>query len=157
MEHNKNSGDSPIENPNVDVRDCAVGKGVFSKRTFRPDWVIGEITGRIIYDSEYGSNYCIDLEDGRALEPVAPFRYLNHSCEPNCEFDMLETEEDEYAPAKRGVFLMALHAITEGDQLTIDYNWPAEFAIRCYCQAPTCRGWIVQEDELDFVLKSNGP
>ena len=45
--------------------------------------IIGEIMGHVFDDPNYSSPYCMDLEDGRQLEPDAPFRYVNHCCEPN--------------------------------------------------------------------------
>jgi hypothetical protein len=157
MEYSEFFSESPIDSPAVRVDDCAVGKGVFAEQHFEPDWVIGEITGTLIDDPTYSSDYGIDMEDGCTLEPNAPFRFLNHSCEPNCEFEWFETEDDGLEPVERKVYLLAIEPIARGEQLTIDYNWPAEGAIRCQCQAATCRGWIVQEEELDLVTKFAGP
>ena len=66
-----------------------VGKGVFARRSYPATAVVGEITGEIIDDANYSSEYCFDMGDGLHLEPVAPFRFVNHSCVPNCEFDYL--------------------------------------------------------------------
>ena len=57
---------------------------MFSQRYFAPYEVIGEVTGEVIDDFDYCSRYCMDLGDSRCLEPDAPFRYMNHSCWPNC-------------------------------------------------------------------------
>ncbi len=83
------------------------------------------------------------------LEPHAPFRYLNHSCEPNCEFDWFDDAgmNGDVAP----VYLIALRDIWPGEELTIDYNWPAISAVPCHCAAASCRGWIVSVDELDSL------
>ena len=84
------------------------------------------------------------------LEPGAPFRFLNHSCEPNCE--LINYTPDDAAPHEYEVYVCAMRKIKEGEQLTIDYAWAAEAAIRCGCQAKTCRGWIVSADQLEEVL-----
>src|SRR5262249_7014437 len=63
-----------------------VGLGVFSQQRFRADEIVGEIEGTVIEDLDYSSNYCMDMGDARCLEPGPPFRYVNHSCEPNCYF-----------------------------------------------------------------------
>lgn len=125
-----------------------LGRGVFARRRFRAEQVIGVIRGQVIDDPEYTSNYCMDLGEGRSLEPVAPFCYLNHSCEPNCELFSWET--DEPAPLDR-LWLQALRPIEPGEELTIDYAWPAEAAIPCGCGAAGCRGWIVAAEELDLL------
>src|SRR6476619_2302017 len=69
----------------VRVGETPVGKGVFALRAFRKGQVIGVIQGVAASDPQYGSEYCMDLGENRTLEPIAPFRYLNHSCQPNAE------------------------------------------------------------------------
>lgn len=101
------------------------------------------VTGEVIDDEHYSSSYCIDLGDTFSLEPGEPFRYLNHSCEPNCCLVYLEEDEP---PAE--IWLETIRPIAAGDQLTIDYAWPANAAIPCGCGARRCRGWIVDPAEL---------
>jgi SET domain-containing protein len=136
--------------PAVEVRPALHGLGVFAKRVIVPDEIIGEVTGTIVHEVGYGSEYCIDLDPGRALEPAAPFRYVNHCCDPNCEIFSWEEPEGDVTPDR--VWLTALRAIQPGEELTIDYAWEAEAAIPCGCGSPNCRGWIVDEAELDEVL-----
>lgn len=135
----------------VRVGRTRVGKGVFARRRYLAATVIGEIQGDVIDDPDYGSRYCMDIGDGCVLEPHAPFRYVNHSCEPNCEFDFFDLTPSDDCPAQRHVFLLALREIKPGEELTIDYNWSADTAIPCRCEAPSCRGWIVSPDQLDTV------
>jgi SET domain-containing protein len=45
-------------------------------------------------------------------QPYAPFRFLNHSDEPNCEV----IEEDGE------LYLVAIQNVSGGDELTIDYG-----------------------------------
>jgi len=47
-----------------------------------------------------------------------------------------------------------LREITMSEQLTIDYGWSADSAIRCGCGAQNCRGWVVAADELHLVSES---
>lgn len=146
--------DDPAREVNVRVTECELGRGVLARQVFPVDSVIGEIRGEVIDDPTYGSNYAIDLENGCTLEPCAPFRYLNHSCDPNCEFTFFEVEHDEAsAPdgSARFVFLVAVKRIVTDEELTIDYNWPAESAIPCLCDAADCRGWIVAEEEVEDI------
>lgn len=75
-------------------------------------------------------------------------RFINHSCEPNCE----STIEDHR------VYIEAQSDIRRGEELTYDYhlttngprgrNWRTEYA--CYCRSPNCRGSLLEADE-------NGP
>ena len=147
---------SPKREPrDVLVKRSRTGKGVFAKRRFRTDVVIGEIEGLVIADPLYGSEYCFDLEDGSFLEPSPPFRFLNHSCEPNCEFQVLDLADELNPKHRRRLMLIATDDIKPGDQLTIDYNWPVEGAIHCRCGSPSCRQWVVAETELDALLARN--
>jgi hypothetical protein len=132
-----------------------VGKGVFARKRYPATTVIGEILGDVIEEAGYGSRYCMDIGNGRVLEPHAPYRYVNHSCAPNCEFDFFDLAPMGESQSLRRVFLISLREIKPGEELTIDYNWSAETAIPCRCEAPTCRGWIVNPDQLEDVPARN--
>lgn len=131
----------------VAIRRTRVGKGIFALKNFPESVVIGEILGEVIHDANYGSDYCMSIGDDQVLEPEAPFCFVNHSCEPNCEFDWFDLALSQGGPEKRRVFLISLREIRLGEELTIDYNWSASNAIPCRCGAPSCRGWIVDSDE----------
>ena len=132
----------------VTVGDTPVGKGVFSELSYPANAIIGEITGDIVKDAPSGSAYTFEIQ----LEPHAPFRYLNHSYESNREFDWFDEDgmNGDVAP----VYLIALRDIWPGEELTIDYNWPAISAIPCHCSTASCRGWIVSIDELDSLVRT---
>lgn len=132
----------------VELKETEVGTGVFAQRAFPEEAVIGEIEGELIDDPNAGGDYVLSLGDRWSLEPAAPFRFLNHSCEPNCEFDYWDIEDPITGESFPHAFLISLREIQPGEQLTIDYNWPASYAIPCKCGAASCRGWIVVEDEL---------
>jgi len=83
----------------VHIGRTPLGRGLFACRRFRPQQVIGVVRGQVIDDPDYSSDYCMELGEGRSLEPAAPFRYLNHGCEPNCELFCWET--DDPAPLDR--------------------------------------------------------
>ena len=141
--------DQPAEQ--VRVLDTHIGKGVFAIRPYPETAVIGQITGRTIADEHYGSEYTFELKEGRQLEPDGPFKYVNHCCDPNCEFDLLEEPQIGDEPNQKNLYLIALQDIWPGEQLTIDYNWPATSAIACKCGSKYCRGWVVSRGELDNV------
>jgi hypothetical protein len=128
-----------------------VGKAVYATRRIFDGTCIGEIEGEIISDDEYRSRYAFDLENGAQLEPSPPFRFVNHSCEPNCAFDLIGVDHMDQPKSHtvRKLLIFAINDIESGDELTIDYNWPASFAIRCNCKTPSCRGWIVGKKSLE--------
>jgi hypothetical protein len=141
--------------PAIRVGPARHGLGVFARRAIVEDEIIGEVTGAIIHKVGYGSEYCIDLDPGRVLEPDSPFRYVNHSCDPNCEIFSWDQTEGDITPDH--VFLVALRVIQPGEELSIDYAWEAAAAIPCGCGSANCRGWIVDEAELaDVLRRENG-
>lgn len=131
----------------IRISECSTGLGIFATRPYPESAVIGEITGDV-HARPYGSSYSFDLENGQQLEPHEPFRYVNHSCDPNCEFDWIE-EPDAHGQTLFRLYLIALRDIAPEEQFTIDYNWPASYAIQCDCRSPLCRGWVVAEYEID--------
>lgn len=139
----------------VRISETEVGLGVFAERAFKAEQVVGELFGAIYDEADYSSDYCLDMGDGRCMEPDAPFRYLNHRCDPNCEVVWDETRRKDRSRRRR-LWLMTLRDIEPGEELTIDYAWPADAAIPCRCNSPKCRGWIVAEAELPQLLAGAG-
>ena len=135
----------------VDVVTSHIGKGVYATRGYPNGSVIGEISGERHKDPYMGTSYTFEADHGYQLEPFEPFRYLNHSCEPNCEFDWIDEPQTDTTCARSGLFLIATRDIQKREQFTIDYCWPAAFAIPCYCNHPKCRGWIVAKEELERI------
>jgi uncharacterized protein len=127
------------------------GRGVYSLREFFPNELLGPIEGTVMDDSQYESDYCMALGDHAALEPAPPFRYINHSCHPNCE---LVEAGYQCSAEEPQIWVKVIAAIAPGEELTIDYAWPAEAAIPCNCGSPDCRHWIVSAAELSQVPNS---
>jgi hypothetical protein len=128
----------------VRVGETPMGKGIFALRSFRRSQVIGIIQGIVCTDPEYGSAYCMDIGENRSLEPIAPFRYLNHCCDPNAE--LVGIAHLRHGPTGQ-LLLEAARDIPCGEEITIDYAWQAEHAIPCQCGSAKCRGWIVSAEE----------
>jgi len=125
------------------------GMGVFAVREFKTGEVVGELTGRVVEDLGYESDYCIEIDSRISLEPDEPFRFINHSCRPNCELACFEEGSSE-------IWIEVIRDIDPGEELSIDYGWPANSAIACGCGSPDCRGWIVALDQLDDVAYYQG-
>ncbi len=143
----------------VIIRPTPLGQGVFAQRRFAAGDVIGEILGEVIDDPDYSTRYGMDLGGTLTLEPAPPFRFLNHSCQPNCELFQWTSEdgEDEEEDWSRRMWLAAIRDIEPGEEMTIDYAWPADAAIPCLCNASNCRGWIVDTAELPLLQAHTQP
>ncbi|MEI6240180.1 MAG: SET domain-containing protein-lysine N-methyltransferase [Planctomycetia bacterium] len=122
-----------------------VGQGVFAARRLPAGLVIGEIKGEVLDEHPADASYCMELPSGKVLEPAAPLRFVNHSCDPNCEL-FYWFDEDE-GPQEDRLWLQTNRFIEPGEELSIDYCWPADAAIPCRCGAANCRRWIVDPAE----------
>ena len=78
----------------VRVGDTSYGMGVFAFAFIPKGTPIARVSGHLINDPNYGSDYCIDAGDDKVLEPEPPFCYLNHACEPNCQLMQYVREAD---------------------------------------------------------------
>jgi hypothetical protein len=61
--------------------------------------------------------------------------------------DVMRFEDD----ADAELWVEAVRDIMPGEELTIDYAWPADREARCFCGSPQCRGWIVDPAELHLL------
>ena len=127
--------------------------GVYARRKLRKGMIVGELTGEIIDDPDYWSSYCVDMGGPFSLEIEPPLRFLNHCCVPNCAIVYDEEDEDLREEEPTPLYLEVLATIQPGEQLTIDYAWNAAGAIPCLCGHEECRGWVVDPEELDIVLR----
>jgi len=128
------------------------GFGVRSCRVFAPGQIVMEYTGEIISEGEcqrrmrdeYKDKQCyylMELERGLIIDGTkgSMARFINHSCEPNCEVRMVKVN---------GTPRMAVFAgdegVMTGEELTYDYNFDNFGAAKqlCYCGAPNCRGTL---------------
>ncbi|XP_058813467.1 nuclear receptor binding SET domain protein [Topomyia yanbarensis] len=65
-------------------------------------------------------------------------RFINHSCEPNCETLLWNVG------GAQSVGLFAIKSIKAGDELTFNYNFESKSDEKkiCHCDAPKCSGFI---------------
>ena len=120
-----------------------VGTGCFAVVGFKKGDIVGEYTGERIGDEEADSRYegqemtyLFYVNDGEyidALHDSNPVKYINHSCDPNCE-----SEQDDDR-----IFIRALRDITAGEELTYDYRYIVdendEDEYTCVCGTKNCR------------------
>ena len=69
------------------------GKGVYAQKAIKKDSVVGQVQGEITTSDERDPRYLMELDGDNLLIPKGTFRYLNHSCNPNCELFCWEDEE----------------------------------------------------------------
>jgi len=137
------------------------GSGVYAARRIRKGTRIVEYVGERITHAEADARYEAKGEDDghTFLFVVGPrividagvggneARFINHSCDPNCE-TVIEGGR---------VFIEAVRTIQPGEELGYEYGltWestddPEELAnYACRCGARQCRGTMLDEEPLD--------
>jgi uncharacterized protein len=145
-----------ITTPLIEVRDSPIhGRGVFALRRIRKGQRIVEYTGERItpavadvrYDDDRVDHphvllFIVDkntIIDGGVGGSDA--RFINHSCDPNCE-----ALDDEGR-----IIIEAMRAIIPGEEITYDYSLDRPGLVtrkmmekyHCLCGAPNCRGTML--------------
>ena len=136
----------------IQVRKSGIhGKGVFALQDIDAGAVIMEYKGEIIswpealrrhpHDpSDPNHTFYFHIDDGNVIDAKVggnSARWINHSCEPNCEAD--ETDGRVFIKALRGLFpgeeLFYNYGLVIDDRLTPKLKKEYE----CRCGAPHCR------------------
>ncbi|HEY8174619.1 MAG TPA: SET domain-containing protein-lysine N-methyltransferase [Gemmatimonadaceae bacterium] len=131
------------------------GRGVYARTDIPKGTRLIEYTGEHITNAEADRRYedarmrrhhtflfilngrtCIDAAVGGNVA-----RYINHSCDPNCEA-IIDGPH---------IWIEALRDIRAGEELTYDYeyDWLPKYTVKdlefygCQCGSPNCRGTIV--------------
>ncbi len=132
------------------------GRGLFARTPYLPGDVVGEYRGRLIdtalegetssaWNSDPSYTLLFALDDGLTIDAGVrgnSIRFMNHSCDPNCETCAEGTR----------VFVYALRRISAGEELTYDYNLrpgdpddsPDDYA--CKCGSSKCRGTMLDRE-----------
>ncbi|MCY1034077.1 SET domain-containing protein-lysine N-methyltransferase [Corallococcus sp. BB11-1] len=135
------------------------GLGAFATRRIRKGARIIEYIGERITQAQADTRYddesmerhhtfLFNLDDDTVLDAGTlhnESRYINHSCEPNCQ-SLID---------KGHIHIYALRAIEPGEELTYDYAYErtpemgddAEGLYVCRCGTPSCRGTILAPEK----------
>lgn len=114
-----------------------LGFGLYARRSFKKGEFVAEYTGRRITTKEADeltTRYLFEIDDdwtidGSPRSNIA--RYMNHSCDPNCETDIVDGK----------ILIHAIRDIEIGDELTFDYGeeYFDEFIKPYGCRCAKCR------------------
>jgi len=132
------------------------GKGVFAKRTIPKGTRIFEYAGERVQKENLASDlangltslvYVMNLNETQAVDGERggnDARFINHSCDPNCE--VLYFNDTPY--------IYAIQEIQVGEELNFDYKYGSEADVEltaeqkkewfpCNCSATKCRGTLL--------------
>ena len=99
---------------------------------------------KYLHKKNEGSVYIFELNkkydiDGSPLYNKA--RYINHSCNPNCEVDIIKNQ----------IWITSIKRIKKGEELNYDYGYPFDKDDYqdhiCKCGSKNCIGYIIAKDD----------
>jgi uncharacterized protein len=124
------------------ARSALHGRGLFAGEALPGRRKLGELSGELVAlpgawktAAARSRIYLVQVSARRALDCSRgnDFRYLNHSCEPNCYLRVSRLRVEVYT----------LRPIAPGTELTVDYGeTPHRNGMRCSCGAASCRGVV---------------
>jgi SET domain-containing protein len=128
------------------------GIGGFAKADIAAGMRVIEYVGEKITKAESlrrcesANEYIFSLDDTHDLDgnvPWNPARFLNHSCDPNCEAE----------PDGGRVWIVARRGIRAGEEITFNYGYDLEDYREhpCRCGAADCIGYIMAEEFFEHV------
>ncbi|HTY88140.1 MAG TPA: SET domain-containing protein-lysine N-methyltransferase [Candidatus Acidoferrum sp.] len=145
-------------NPLVCFRKSAIhGTGGFARTDIAAGARVVEYRGERITKNE-SLRHCLDgnpfifaLDEVWDLDGSVTWnqaRYLNHSCEPNCEAERIDDR----------IWIVARRNIRAGEELTFNYGYGLEDyrEHECRCGAAGCVGYMVSPEFFDHVKWQNG-
>ncbi|KTF75336.1 hypothetical protein cypCar_00033330 [Cyprinus carpio] len=129
------------------------GWGLRAARDLQPNDFVLEYCGEVLDHrefkarvKEYARNknihyYFMALKNNEIIDATLKgncSRFMNHSCEPNCETQKWTVN------GQLRVGFFTTKAVTAGTELTFDYQFQryGKEAQKCFCGAPSCRGLI---------------
>jgi len=132
----------------VEIRASSIhGQGGFATVAIAPGTRVLEYQGRRISKAESVRQcelnnpfvFYLDAEfdlDGNVS--WNPARFLNHSCDPNCEAELVDG----------GIWIVARRSIASGEEITFNYGYDLDFYrdYPCRCGARGCVGYMLAEE-----------
>jgi SET domain-containing protein len=138
----------------IEVRESGVhGRGLYATKPIPKGALIIEYTGkRVLWenvpdDLADSHTFLFGLDNGTdVIDPTTggnEARWINHSCDPNCE----AIEENGR------IFIYALRDLQPGEELFYDYALQVDEPItrevaeesRCFCGSARCRGTMLEQ------------
>ena len=97
-----------------------------------------------------GSVYIFELDDKYDIDGSVHYnkaRYINHSCDPNCEVDIINNE----------IWISSIKNIKKGTELSYDYGYDFDKDDYkdhiCKCGSKNCIGYIISTDHWEKFSK----
>lgn len=140
---------SPSTSPRLLIRSSSIhAAGCYTLDPIRKGRIILEYGGaripKSVADERYSGRpvtYLFGFEDSTdVIDGFGTAMFLNHSCDPNCETDVIDGR----------VYIKSIRNIAAGEELLYEYNLydSDDDDADCYCGAKQCRGTMFSDDEV---------
>jgi len=121
----------------LSVKNSSMGLGLFADRPIEKGGFVIEYFGPVLTrkeSNEKGGKYLFETSENRVIDGASrenTARYINHSCKPNCEIDILRGR----------VYVFALRSIRTGEEFSYDYGdeYLEEYIKPFGCQCGICK------------------
>jgi SET domain-containing protein len=156
----------PVNMEHVKVKESSIhNKGVFARKDIKKGTKVIEYVGEKITKAEsdrradrdlernaknqkHGAVYLFTLNKKYDIDGNVswnPAKYINHSCNPNCETDII----------KGKIWIIALKDIKKGEEITYNYGYDYDNFLDhpCRCKSHNCIGYIADEDHWPKIKK----
>lgn len=132
------------------------GTGGFARLNMAAGTRVIEYIGRKVSKNEsqrlceLNNEYVFSLDEEFDIDGSVSFnpaRFVNHSCEPNCEAIMEDGR----------IWIVATRDIRAGEEITYNYGYDLEdyHEHPCRCGSAGCVGYIVAEELFDCLRRPN--
>ncbi len=125
--------------PHLEVRISAIHhRGVFAAQAIQKGMRVIEYTGRKLTAAQADnskSDYLFQLTPRIFIDGKNTARYINHSCNPNCEVKIVRGH----------IWINAVRDIKRGEELVYSYSYSLKESedYPCVCGARKCAGYIL--------------
>jgi uncharacterized protein len=120
------------------------GRGIFAKYKIKKGEIVAIIKGTPVFkinrtiSDVFANPDWIGFKVHNWIDPIPPYKHINHSCEPNTAIKGKKT-------------LIAIKDIDKNEEVTIDYSIieaDPRWYLKCDCGSKTCRGIITSIQKL---------
>ncbi|XP_017282030.1 histone-lysine N-methyltransferase SETD2 isoform X2 [Kryptolebias marmoratus] len=135
------------------------GWGLIAAKELPPNTFVLEYCGEVLDHKEFKTRvkeyarnknihyYFMSLKNNEIIDATLKgncSRFMNHSCEPNCETQKWTVN------GQLRVGFFTTKTVTAGTELTFDYQFQryGKEAQKCFCGAPSCRGFLGGENRV---------
>jgi SET domain-containing protein len=142
-------------------------KGVFAKQDIPKDTLITEYSGEKITKEEGGrrvelshdthlqnkekaGTYLFELNDEYDIDGDMPgndAKYINHSCDPNCEYRIIDDK----------IYIYSIRDIKKGEEITYNYGFSFDTddyeEYKCNCGTEKCVGYMVSKEDWPKLIE----